>query len=175
MYWNKNISLDVEIITKYIVIYIISSVDSSEGNWKHTLFILKHHISSTEAFVTGWGGVELTSRWRWTCFWRDLWVKGQSRSRSGRGRTPAAGYEESWPVGPDLSQDWPGGPGGCVPQIVHSPRQNWEETRQRGLMKETITDQTCSFYDTAWRQWKEQLHPRHQRGITLLTNYYFKV
>lgn len=41
-------------------------------------------------------GSGLTGRWRWRSFWKDLWVKGQSQSRSGRGRIPAAGCEGSW-------------------------------------------------------------------------------
>lgn len=54
-------------------------------------------------------------------------MKGQSRSRSGTGRIPAAGCGESWLVRPDQSRGWPGGPGGCDPPTVHSQHQSYGE------------------------------------------------
>lgn len=73
---------------------------------------------------------ELTGHWQQQSSWKDLWVKGQSQSLSGRGRIPSAGCGESWPAGPDPSLDWLEGPGGCDPLTIHFPHQNYK-TKKR--------------------------------------------
>ena len=72
-----------------------------------------------------------TGRWRWRSSGTWPWARGRSRSRSGRGRILGAGSGGRWPAGPDQTQGWSGGPGGCGPQTDRSPHRCYsQETDQ---------------------------------------------
>lgn len=100
----------------------------------------------------------LTGHWQWRSFWRDLWVKGQSQSLSGRGRILSAGCEESSPVRPDQNQDWPGTPGHCAPLTSHCLHQNCKSKNRpaRLTLEETNNKQMNKVSSVNSKKWKRR-------------------